>query len=429
MAYERKGQFNSALAYYTKMGEFHENVGNDIGVGHSCLGKGSVMMELGDFYQARKYLESALEVANKISNKELLRDTYYEMAILNEQEGKHKTSLSFYKSYFKLKDSLLSQQRNEQFANMQLMHETAQKDAEIRIIQEREQQQKAQLETEEFKNNILVVILALGAVILLNLYRSAVKRKKINKVLVAHKHEIEEKSREMEGLLSMKDKFLSIISHDLRSPINSLLGTIEMLNKGHLSAEESKTLMGSLKSRLNNTRKLLDNLLDWALVQMDEINIKAKELDLYEMVQENIEFFHETNEKHIIFFNKVNRQTMVLADPNMLELILRNLIVNSIKFTQEGGFIEIETAPSDNKGFITVCIGDNGIGMTEDQAAKLFDSSQLYSTPGTRNEQGTGLGLKLCKEFVERMGGSIWVESAKDEGSIFKFTLKIPDTP
>ncbi|MEJ2003552.1 MAG: ATP-binding protein [Cyclobacteriaceae bacterium] len=109
--------------------------------------------------------------------------------------------------------------------------------------------------------------------------------------------------------------------------------------------------------------------------------------------------------------------------------ILRNLIVNSIKFTQEGGYIEVNTAPGCEEGFITVCIADNGIGMTDAQAAKLFDSSQLFSTPGTRNEQGTGLGLKLCKEFVERLGGKIWVESRKGEGSVFKFTLKIPDTP
>jgi signal transduction histidine kinase len=112
----------------------------------------------------------------------------------------------------------------------------------------------------------------------------------------------------------------------------------------------------------------------------------------------------------------------------MLELILRNLIVNSIKFTQEGGFIEIDTeVGSDN--MLVICISDNGIGMTSEQAEKLFDTTALYSTPGTANEQGTGLGLKLCKEFVDRMGGAIWVESTKDEGSVFKFTLKIPDRP
>jgi signal transduction histidine kinase len=395
-----------------------------MGVGQSSLGKGRAWMELGNMSRSRSYLDKALAVANLISNKELLRDTYQQLAILHEETGNLKYSLEYYKEYFQLKDTLSSEQRNEQFANMQLMHETAQKDSEIRIMQERQEQQKARLENEEFKNNILVVILALGAVLLFNLYRGSVKRKKINKVLLAHKREIEEKSREMEGLLSMKDKFLSIISHDLRSPINSLLGTIDMLNKGHLSEEESRGLMTSLKNRLTNTRKLLDNLLDWALVQMDEIHIKLKELDLHDIVQENIDFFHETNEKHIIFFNKVPRDTYVLADPNMLELILRNLIVNSIKFTQAGGFIEIDV--EQHSDYITVCISDNGIGMTQDQAEKLFDTTQLYSTPGTQNEQGTGLGLKLCKEFIERMEGSIWVESEKDEGSTFKFTLKIP---
>ncbi len=428
VAYERKKQYSSALAYYDKLGEVNNNVGNYLGVGQSYLGKGSVWMELGDFTRSRSFLEQAVDIAREKNNKELLRDAFLELAVLNEIQGNYRAALDLQKKYYDLNDSLNSEQRNEQFANMQIMHETAQKDAEIRLMKEREQQQQSLLDGEEFKNNILVVILALGAVILFNLYRSSVKRKKTNKILLAHQKEIEDKSKEMEGLLSMKDKFLSIISHDLRSPINSLLGTIDMLNRGHLTEKESKDLMGSLKNRLNNTRKLLDNLLDWTLIQMDEIHIKMKSLDLYDIAQENVEFFHETNEKHIVFFNKVKKNTMVMADHNMLELILRNLIVNSIKFTQEGGFIEIDTEQgSDN--MLVICISDNGIGMTEEQAEKLFDTTALFSTPGTANEQGTGLGLKLCKEFVDRMGGTIWVESAKDEGSVFKFTLKIPDRP
>ena len=140
------------------------------------------------------------------------------------------------------------------------------------------------------------------------------------------------------------------------------------------------------------------------------------------MVESNLAYFREVGDKKINFVNAVKEDQMVSADRNMLDLIIRNLVSNSIKFTEEGGTVEVSTEFGPKKSLI-VMIKDNGIGMSSDQMDKLFDSNTLYTTRGTANEKGTGLGLRLCKEFVERMGGNIWVESVEGKGSTFKFTL------
>ncbi len=402
--------------YYQKSLDIYSHLGNSKGIGQNYLGLGRVKIDLEEDVEAEAFLEKALTIALAGSYGEIARDSYELLSHLYEERGNFPEALRLHKQLKSLEDSLFSARKNEQFAQLQLLHETEQKDVEIQLMRE-------QMSNEEFKSNVLVVILALAAVILFNLYRSSVRRKKINGLLLAHQREIEEKSREMEGLLVMKDKFFSIISHDLRSPINGLVGMLNMLHDGHVTQDELKEVTRALNGRLQTTSKLLDNLLDWALVQMDQFSVKEEELDLFELTRENIEFFREINDKHVHLFNKVDQNTTILADHNMIDLVLRNLLSNSIKFTGKGGVIEISVKNGPD-GFVTVSIADNGIGMTQAQADNLFDSKSLYSTRGTANERGTGLGLKLCQEFVERMGGRIWVESEKDQGSVFNFTVK-----
>ncbi len=407
---------DASLEFYQSALEIYERVGNNKGMGDSYLGMGEVNIELDNDLLAEDYLERSLSIALEEKYGELARDTYEQLSKLYEKRSNYPEALRLHKKLKSLEDSLFSTKKNEQFAKLQLLHETEQKDAEIRLIMEK-------VSNEEFKSNVLVVILALAAVILFNLYRSSVRRKKINGLLVAHQKEIEAKSQEMEGLLVMKDKFFSIISHDLRSPINGLVGLLDMLHEGHVTQEELKEVTITLKRRLQNTSKLLDNLLDWALVQMDQFSVKEEILDLYKITEDNLEFFKEVNDKHVHFLNKVEENTTIRADKNMIDLVVRNLLSNSIKFTAEGGSItlDVKDGPA---GYLTISIQDSGIGMTPEQAANLFNNESLYSTRGTANERGTGLGLKLCQEFVERMGGSIWVESQKDSGSIFNFTVK-----
>jgi len=425
IVYRKKKNFNEALKYHDKALEYYDKLSNESGMAETYLGKGRTLATSGNLSQATRLLNTGLSMAIDEKNKGLEVDFYEELSRLYQDKKDYQKSLEFYKKFKVLGDSLYSEKKSEQFAQLQIKYETQKKDIEIALLNQREDQRQSQLKNEEFLRNILVVILAFTAVLLVTLYRSGERRKKINELLVVHQKEIEAKSKELEGLLELKDKFFSIVSHDLRSPINALVGILDMLDEGHLTQEELIQVTQSLRIRLNNTRKLLDNLLDWAMVQMNEIEIKNEPHSLQHIVEENLTFFREVNDKDISFFNKVE-EIKVVADKNMLDLVIRNLISNSIKFTEEKGTVEVYT---ETKGAdLIVCIKDNGIGMTPEQVNKVFDNKLIYTTPGTSNEKGTGLGLRLCKEFVDRMGGSIWVESEEGKGSIFKFTVK-KDSP
>ncbi|GAA0894177.1 hypothetical protein GCM10009122_38570 [Fulvivirga kasyanovii] len=423
VAYENLGEFEKSLDYHNRALERYQELNNKSGIAETQLGLGVARMKMGEYDKAGELLNTSLTLSKSMNNNELIIKAYEEMSNLYEKKGEYQLSLKYYKMFKAMEDSVFSEKQKEQFAQIQIKYETANKDMEIALLNQKEEQQKVQLKNEEFFRNILVVILAFTAVLLITLYRSSVRRKKINDLLVIHQKEMEEQSRELAGLLEMKDKFFSIVSHDVRSPIHALVGILDMLDEGNLNQEELRQLTKSLKVRLDNTRKLLDNLLDWALVQMNEITIQEEPLELKELVEENLNFFREINDKDIQFIDNVEKDTSVLADRNMLDLIIRNLVANSIKFTRDGGFVEISAEDKDNDTLI-VSIKDNGIGMSEEQRSQLFNTTVLYTTKGTANEKGTGLGLKLCKEFVERMGGKIWVESKEGEGSTFKFTIK-----
>lgn len=423
IAYEHMGDFDKAMEYHNKALKGYEDLDSKSGITETYLGMGKARMKMGDYAEASDLFSLGLTMAKERDNNELVIDAYHEISKLHEKQGEYEESLKYYKMYKSMEDSVFSEKQKEQFAQIQMKYEMANKDMEIALLNQKEEQQKIQLQNEEFFRNILVVILAFTAVLLITLYRSSVRRKRINNLLVVHQKEMEEQSRELAGLLEMKDKFFSIVSHDLRSPINALGGILDMLDEGNLTQEELRQLTRSLKIRLDNTRKLLDNLLDWALVQMNEITIQEEPLDLSHLVDENLAFFKEVNDKHIHFLNEVQEGSMVVADPNMLNLIIRNIVANSIKFTQAGGLVEV-SAEDQNDDVMIVRIKDNGVGMSEEQKSQLFSTTTLYTTKGTANEKGTGLGLKLCKEFIERMGGKIWVESTEGEGSAFMFTIK-----
>jgi signal transduction histidine kinase len=196
---------------------------------------------------------------------------------------------------------------------------------------------------------------------------------------------------------------------------------LDLLDKGAVSAEELPKHIRELRTRFNHTRALLNNLLDWTLLQMDKLNLQKGKIDLKKLVDENIQLLSDTPGKEIKLINEVSPNTIGFADSNTINLVIRNLITNAIKFTNDKGEVRINALPQGNEWVVSV--KDNGVGMATEVLRILFDKTSPYTTRGTANEKGTGLGLILCKEFVEKNGGKIWVESAEDYGSTFYFTL------
>jgi len=240
------------------------------------------------------------------------------------------------------------------------------------------------------------------------------------------KQELEQKAQDLEEANKTKDRFFSIISHDLKSPFNSLLGLTELLklDRESMSNEEIGRLIDLIHKSSEQGYKLVLNLLEWSRSQTNQIEFQPSKLHLCKLVRENIELLKtQANNKGIeIVVESNNKNSFVFADLNMINTVLRNLISNAIKYTQNG---EIKIRCNYNTSNCKLSISDTGVGISQDSLKILFDIGKNTSTPGTNGENGTGLGLILCKEFIEKNKGEIFVESIITKGSTFSFSLPL----
>jgi PAS domain S-box-containing protein len=238
--------------------------------------------------------------------------------------------------------------------------------------------------------------------------------------------ELGEKTRELEELNKTKNRLLSIFGHDLRNPINNIKGFIFLLEKrlGIHSDEKIKKYIDAIYQSSTTLSELLENLLVWSKSQTQELTIQPQVVDVFEIIETNVRhFIHNANFKSIKVTNNVDKEVTVYADKSMLNTIIRNLLSNAIKFSYEGSEIIINAAKSRN--LLKISVQDFGVGIEQDKADRMFKLIDLESTKGTAGEEGTGLGLTICKEFVERHGGKIWMESNIGKGATFYFTLPL----
>jgi signal transduction histidine kinase len=232
------------------------------------------------------------------------------------------------------------------------------------------------------------------------------------------------KTAELKELNASKDKFFSIIAHDLKNPFNTIIGFSEILNEeiSPENCEKSRQIAGMINSSASQTYRLLENLLEWANSQRGKISFNPGQVNLFELIHEEFMTLDDLAEaKKIELKVSCPQDLSVYADKNMIKTILRNLISNAIKFTHRNGHIEVNV--SDDKNGVRIAVSDNGIGIPAESMAKLFKIDANLSSRGTENEKGTGLGLFLCNEFVARHGGKIWAESEPGKGSVFLFII------
>lgn len=246
------------------------------------------------------------------------------------------------------------------------------------------------------------------------LFRNITERKLANEKLKLQ-------SEELLALNKLKDRLFSIVSHDMRSPLMNLKEIITLTNEGSLTEAEFKSFLPTLARNIEHTSGLLENILYWSMNQLKGEVLNPQQFDLHITSNDKLELFRRiASEKGIRVENNIPENTLVYADQNMIDLVLRNLIANSIKFCRKDDLITLTA--NKHTGYIKVCVADTGVGISEANKARLF-GSETFSTKGTGNEQGTGLGLMLCKEFVEKNRGTISIESTQGVGSCFCFTL------
>jgi len=235
---------------------------------------------------------------------------------------------------------------------------------------------------------------------------------------------LDDKNQQLQEANAGKDQFFSILGHDLRSPLTGLTGIISFLNDNidRYSTAKAKSMLEKAKVVCESLTALLENLLTWARMQCGTLEWHPQPIDIKTVAMFNLELIQpQAEQKQIVLRNHITDSCMVYADVHMVSTILRNLLSNSIKFTQPGGTVTLSTQAGTDD--LAISISDTGIGIDAQDLPKLFKIDTKFIRQGTAHEKGTGLGLLLCKEFVEHNGGHIRVESHPDQGSTFSFTL------
>ena len=329
----------------------------------------------------------------------------------------------------KFKDELYNAEKNGQIQEMQSLHELEAKEGIIQLLE-----QENILKQQQVKNQRLFVAFLLVGILFLVLLVSALTRLRTiqnktnrnlatkNAAIEQQKHAIQVQAENLRQLDQVKTKLFSVISHDLRGPISNLQSLLELFTKKLMTADEFISLSGKLKENLNVTQRTLENLLTWSLSQMGGIKTERKKIEATACIGEACRLMEEVAaRKNILLQTELDGPLQVWADANQLQVILRNLIHNAIKFSSFNDRIEIKAFAENSHCQIT--IKDTGIGMTAQEINALVGSREYFSKTGTEQEKGTGLGLLLCKEFILSNGGDIRIKSSVGEGTEVSFTL------
>ncbi|KZS40265.1 hypothetical protein AWE51_04735 [Aquimarina aggregata] len=239
-------------------------------------------------------------------------------------------------------------------------------------------------------------------------------------LLISKQHE------ELQKLNMLKDRIFSIISHDVRAPLATLDGLLEIFSDEEIQLDEKELIgyVGTVKTELNSIQSLMDNLLYWAKSQLANREMSKTDVNINEVTQEISELFHDKIvKKSLDFYNHANSNTTIYGDKNVISFVIRNLFANAIKFTPIGGRITVDLKVIEDSAVISVI--DTGVGMDKEVLDSIFDEDVVSTQKGTSGEVGTGLGLMLCKELIEQNKGSLSVKSEIGKGSTFSFTIPI----
>ncbi len=373
---------------------------------------------LAQVYQKQKNYPKALVPANKSLQLaqtdgliEQIRDANLRLSEIYSDTKQFEQAHQFHKEYIVFRDSLVNEKNIREIANMRRQYEVAQKQAEV---DELNRQQEYMFNLQIFQAAV-VILLLIVVFVLAKYYR----RKK------ADNKKLEQQQTELKKLNATKDKFFSIISHDLRSPVSSFHSFLDIIDDflklGNI--ENLKRLSKELKRSTKYILELMDNLLSWSLSQKGELPFSPQPCNVNQAVEKVHGLLGKSAElKKIKLSFDLDEKLHVFADEHMFQSILRNLTSNALKFTPEGG--EITISASRNNGNVSIVVADTGVGMTEDKIGHLFNLNGNKSTYGTKNEKGMGLGLRLVAEFIEINKGKINVESEVGKGT--KMVVKLP---
>jgi signal transduction histidine kinase len=384
-----------------------------------------------DLVQASAYATNGYLLADTIGSSELKLRALNVLTDIYQKQGNLKQALLSQSKAIKLHERISNFHDSK---TLQLIQDYADLNTKLNRIEQINNNNSANevlIKTQNRTIILLVISLITAVTFLIVIYIYYKEKNKMNnklqaqhQVLLDQKKLIEIQRTNLEEVNKLKDKLLAIIGHDLRTPIASLISIADLFAMDYITPEEVTKLMHDLTPVIKGAELTLTNLTDFADSQMQGQNIRASNVDVCLIADEMKETFaHQLQQKNISLTNNCLSQGNVWADSNHIKVIMRNLISNAIKFTNNDGRITVTSVVKDNQ--MQICVEDSGVGMTPEQTERLFDHKLHFSQIGTSGEKGTGLGLLLCKELIELNKGTLWVDTAAGAGCRFFFTLPL----
>jgi two-component system, sensor histidine kinase and response regulator len=411
-----KGDFSSALKSLEVCLMGANEMNNNFLRTSTLYRLGRVNLQLNNPDQALIYLNQNLPIAQRFEYKIELEQTYKFLSAAYATKKDFAHAFEFQSRYQAMHDSLTEQKSGEQIALIQAKYGSEIKNTQIELLTKNSKMQRAWI-------YIVIGWLFLLLVLVVILVYNNRRGRMVNRLLAEKNNLINEQTQQLIGLNSTKDKLFSIIGHDMRSPVASLRGLMDLVSSTAMTQDEFVEMSKKLRKNLDHVHADLENLLSWAQTQQKGLTPTFENILLYDAVKDKIILHNETAKaKGIEVVNAVDKDIYVHADKNHLGLVFRNLIGNAIKFTHPRGSIKINCSEEGNK--IKISVTDTGTGMSKEELNKLFNSGSHFSKPGTQNEKGIGLGLMLVKEFIELNNGTIEVASEEGKGTTFTFFLQ-----
>lgn len=430
-----KGNYDTAQVIFSKsldLARAQKVKSFEAGVLHRL---GNAFLLGGKLKEAKEVLSFSVGFCEQEGFLDELSKSHKYLAQVYEKEGNIQKAFAHLQSHQIYNDSLVNKSNRDRLNLLQGMFEENLEKSELELLKAQNENQAFRLASS--KRNILILSLGLAviAVLLIRMYFLNVSVSKTNQDLVSKQKRIEEQNQALESqsaelsvINETKNKLFSILGHDLRGPVGQVKAVVDLLTGNQLDQREFESLISTLKKDIDSVNFTLNNTLQWSMSQMGGFKINAAEFNLRNTVDHSLSLLESSfKEKNLQICNQMEDEVMAFADPNSIEVAVRNVLNNAAKFSNNGGSIFIFSEK--NTDFIRMCIQDQGVGMSEEQIKAILSDSYTItkSKPGTQKEKGSGLGLQLTKEFVRKNGGEVFIDSQIGVGT--KFCIQLPCTP
>lgn len=417
-----KQYYNQAILVFNELGNYRN-------IAYALEGLAGVYLKMKNHKKAKEtYLEGLKLLSKEKPDYMILQNYYSNLSALYEQTGDYQEALKYAQLQAKYNDSLINETRINQIALLEKQFQTEKKEAEIGKLKAEQALIFEKQTNERYIRVSGIIIVGLLLVALFYVSLRYYDKKKTSELLKEKNQQISHSEEELRNLNAAKNKFFSIIAHDLKSPFHITMGYSQLLNNDYdsLSEADRKKFALNIFQSAQTIFSLLSNLLDWSRSQTNRISFNPINIEFVLIYDNVIALLQNIAQKKQIQIRALfNNDICVYADPIMLETVLRNLVSNAIKYSRQGGEIRIEAQLNDR--FFTMNVEDDGMGMPPKLKDNLFRIDSKVKQKGTQNEDGSGIGLILCKELIDRHQGMIHVKSIPNQGSSFKVTLPQPN--